>query len=273
MGLKSYKPTSAAMRTKTVSDFKELTDNNKEKKLIVSFKRTGGRNNQGTLTARHRGGGHRKKYRIIDFKRDLDGVPGKVISIQYDPNRSSRIALIQYLNGEKRYIIAPNNLKLGQIINSGANAEIRDGNSLPLKNIPTGTFIHNIELYAGRGAQLVRSAGAYAQILAFDKGYAHVKLPSGELRLINENCKATMGQVGNLDNENITLGTAGRVRHMGWRPHVRGVAMNPVDHPLGGGEGKSSGGRHPCSPWGQIAKGLKTRNNKATDRFIIKRRK
>jgi large subunit ribosomal protein L2 len=249
----------------------DITSTTPHKPLTVGKKRTGGRNNIGWLAIRHRGGGHKKSYRDIDFRRDKKDVPGKVATIEYDPNRSARIALIHYADGEKRYIIAPNGLVVGQTIVNSAAADILVGNTLPLKSIPLGTAIHNIELKPGRGGQMVRSAGSSAQLLAKDAGWVQVKLPSGEIRRVHEVCQATIGQVGNLDHENISMGKAGRRRWLGIRPTVRGVAMNPVDHPLGGGEGKTSGGRHPCTPWGVREK--KTRNNKRTDRFIVRHRK
>jgi large subunit ribosomal protein L2 len=249
----------------------DITSTTPHKPLTVGKKRTGGRNNIGWLAIRHRGGGHKKSYRDIDFRRDKKDVPGKVATIEYDPNRSARIALIHYADGEKRYIIAPNGLVVGQTIINSAAADILVGNTLPLKSIPLGTAIHNIELKPGRGGQMVRSAGSSAQLLAKDAGWVQVKLPSGEIRRVHEVCQATIGQVGNLDHENISMGKAGRRRWLGIRPTVRGVAMNPVDHPLGGGEGKTSGGRHPCTPWGVREK--KTRNNKRTDRFIVRHRK
>jgi len=249
----------------------DVTSRKPFKPLVVGKKRTGGRNNVGWLAIRHRGGGHKKAYRIIDFRRDKKDVPGKVATIEYDPNRSARIALIHYADGDKRYIIAPNGLVVGQTIINSAAADILVGNTLPLKSIPLGTAIHNIELKPGRGGQMVRSAGSSAQLLAKDAGWVQVKLPSGEIRRVHEVCQATIGQVGNLDHENISMGKAGRRRWLGIRPTVRGVAMNPVDHPLGGGEGKTSGGRHPCTPWGVREK--KTRNNKRTDRYIVRHRK
>ena len=255
----------------SVTTFDDVTSTKPFKPLTVGKKRTGGRNNIGWLAIRHRGGGHKKAYRIIDFRRDKKDVPGKVATIEYDPNRSARIALVHYADGDKRYIIAPNGLAVGQTIVSSASADILVGNTLPLKSIPLGTAIHNIELKPGRGGQLVRSAGSSAQLLAKDAGWVQVKLPSGEIRRVREICQATIGQVGNLDRENVSLGKAGRRRWLGIRPTVRGVAMNPIDHPLGGGEGKTSGGRHPCTPWGVREK--KTRNNKRTDRYIVRRRK
>jgi large subunit ribosomal protein L2 len=273
MALKKYKPTSPARRLTSVATFEEITATKPEKSLIEIKKSTAGRNNQGKITTRHRGGGHKRFYRIIDFKRNKLGIPGKVATIEYDPNRSARIALITYADGEKRYILAPLGLKVGDAIMSGSGAEVRVGNSLPIRNIPLGTQIHNIEMQAGRGGQLVRSAGESAQLMARDETYAQVRMPSGEVRRIHVNCMATIGQVGNLDHENIRLGKAGRNRWLGRKPSVRGVAMNPIDHPHGGGEGRTSGGRHPVTPWGKPTKGKKTRHNKATDRLIVRRRK
>lgn len=273
MGLKSYNPTSPGVRGKTTLTFEEITKREPEKSLVDSKRSTGGRNNKGHITADHRGGGHRQLYRIIDFRRNKGGVPARVAAIEYDPNRSARIALLHYLDGEKRYILAPEGLRIGEMLTSGPDSEIKAGNALPLANIPVGTMIHNIELTPGKGGKLVRSAGCAAQLMAKEGDYATVKMGSGEVRFVHLRCMATVGQVGNLDHTNISIGKAGRSRWLGKRPHVRGVAMNPVDHPLGGGEGKSSGGRHPCSPWGKPTKGYKTRRNKATDKFIIKRRK
>lgn len=273
MGIKTYKPTSPGRRFVTGFTFEEVTKKAPEKSLIVNIKRCVGRNNQGVVTSWQKGGGHKRLYRLIDFKRDKFGVPGIVNAIEYDPNRTARIALIHYKDGEKRYIIAPVGLKVGDEIMSGPDAEIKPGNALPLKNIPVGTMVYNIEFKPGKGGQIARSAGAFVQVMGKEVDYALLKMPSGELRKININCMATVGQVGNLEHENISIGKAGRSRWLGQRPHVRGVAMNPIDHPLGGGEGKSSGGRHPCSPWGQLAKGLKTRTNKRSDSMIVKRRK
>lgn len=274
MGIRKYKPTSPGSRFKTTSTFEELTAKKPEKSLLVSLKENAGRNHQGRITVRFRGGGHKKRYRVIDFKRDKDNVPAKVASIEYDPNRSSRIALLHYIDGEKRYIVAPESIKVGDIIKSGSESDIRPGNTLPLKNIPVGTIIHNIELKVGKGAQLARSAGTSAQIMAREGKYAHVKLTSGEVRMILSQCKATIGQVGNQEHDIIKTGKAGRNRWLGKRPHVRGVAMNPVDHPMGGGEGKTSGGGHPVSPWGKLAKGFKTRKKRnITDKFIVTKRK
>ncbi|HDG97127.1 MAG TPA: 50S ribosomal protein L2 [Desulfobacterales bacterium] len=273
MGIKVVKPTSPGRRFQTYSTFEELTEKEPEKSLVVSLTKSGGRNNLGRITARHRGGGQKRKYRIIDFKRDKDGIPAKVAAIEYDPNRSAHIALLHYLDGEKRYILAPNNLRVGDRVISGSGVEVRTGNALPLREIPLGTHVHNIELYPGHGGQLVRGAGAYGQVMAKEGKYAQVKLPSGEVRMILLECKATIGQVGNLDHENISIGKAGRNRWLGRRPKVRGVAMNPVDHPHGGGEGKSSGGRHPVTPWGVPTKGYKTRKRKRSDKLIVRRRK
>lgn len=273
MGIRAYKPTSPARRFYTVSDFKEITTDVPEKKLLESKARTGGRNHYGRITSRFRGGGHKQAYRIVDFKRAKIGVPAKVAEIEYDPNRTARIALLHYADGVKAYILAPDGLKQGDSVVSSRGADIKPGNSLPLAVIPAGTMVHNIELRKGKGGQLVRSAGVAAQLMARDGDYATVKLPSGEVRKIHIECRATIGQVSNLEHQNISLGKAGRARWLGRRPHNRGVTMNPVDHPMGGGEGRTSGGRHPCSPWGQLAKGLKTRNNKRTDGMIVKHRK
>jgi len=253
--------------------FEEITPGGPEKSLVESLKNRAGRDNRGRVAVRHKGGGHKSKYRIIDFKRNKIGVPAKVVRIEYDPNRSSRIALLQYVDGEKRYIIAPLGVTVGDILMSGPDADIRPGNALPLRSIPVGTFIHNIELKKGKGGQLVRSAGGYAQLMAKEGDYAQVRLPSGEVRLVHLDCMATVGQVGNVDHENVTIGKAGRSRWLGIRPTVRGVAMNPVDHPHGGGEGRAHGGRHPVSPWGVLTKGFKTRKRKDTDKWIVKRRK
>src|ERR1700726_217493 len=273
MPLKKYKPTSPGRRFMSVSAFDDLTKGKKaEKRLLVSLKTDAGRNAQGKITVRHQGGGHRKLYRIIDFKRDKLNIPGTVSAIEYDPNRSARIALLAYADGEKRYILVPEGMKVGQKVVSGPEADILVGNALPLRNIPPGTSIHNLELKPGKGAQMVRSAGGAAQLIAKESDYALVKLPSGETRKVSQDCMATIGQVGNLDHENITIGKAGRTRWLGKKPHNRGVSMNPVDHPHGGGEGKTSGARHPVTPWGQPTRGYKTRNNKRTDAFIVNRR-
>ena len=273
MAVKAFKPTSPGRRFQTVSDFAEITKSTPEKSLLAPLKKTGGRNSNGRITARHIGGGHKRRYRIIDFKRDKRDIPARVASIEYDPNRSSRIALLNYMDGEKRYIIAPFDLKVGAEIQSGEKAEISIGNALPIKNIPVGTLVHNVELKIGKGGQLIRTAGASGQIAAKEKKYAHIKMPSGELRLIHVECYATIGQVGNSDHKHISIGKAGRKRWLGKRPKVRGVVMNPVDHPMGGGEGRSSGGRHPCTPWGKPTKGYRTRKNKSTDKFIVRRRR
>ncbi|MCS7200277.1 MAG: 50S ribosomal protein L2 [Caldimicrobium sp.] len=273
MPIKKAKPTSAGRRFQTFLVNPELSSKEPEKSLTEPLKKTGGRNNYGRITVRFRGGGHKRLYRIIDFRRDKDGIPAKVIALEYDPNRSANIALLQYQDGEKRYILAPLGLKVGDTVISGEQVDIKVGNALPLRNIPVGTMVHNVELRPGKGGQLVRSAGAFAQILGKEKDYVILRLPSGEIRKVHGDCKATIGQVGNIEWENIVWGKAGRIRWRGRRPHVRGVAMNPVDHPLGGGEGRTHGGRHPCSPWGQLAKGLKTRKKKASDKLILKRRK
>ncbi len=272
MAVKRVNPTSPGRRFQTYSGFEEITNTEPEKSLIKILKKSGGRNNRGRITSRRRGGGHKRYYRIIDFKRDKDGIPAKVASIEYDPNRSARIALLHYADGEKRYILAPVNLKVGDSVMSGPDADIKPGNALPLSNIPLGTHIHNIELKLGKGGQIVRSAGTYAQLMAKEDRYALIKLPSGEVRMVLLRCKATVGQLGNVNHENLSMGKAGRTRWLGRRPKVRGVAMNPVDHPMGGGEGRSSGGRHPCSPWGWPTKGYRTRKNKLTDKYIVKRR-
>ncbi|MBL8142221.1 MAG: 50S ribosomal protein L2 [Acidobacteria bacterium] len=272
MPIRKYKPTSPGRRFQTVQTFDEITATEPYKPLTEPLRKSGGRNSTGEVTMWWRGGGHKRTYRIIDFKRDKHGIPGKVATIEYDPNRSARIALINYADGEKRYILQPLGLKVGDTIVSGTMADILPGNSLPLKLIPLGTMIHNVELKPGKGGQLARSAGAAVQLVAREGEYATVKMPSSEVRKINAECFATIGQVGNLDHENVSIGKAGRTRWLGKRPHVRGVAMNPVDHPLGGGEGKTSGGRHPVTPWGIPTKGYKTRNNKRTDGFIVTRR-
>ncbi len=273
MGLKTFRPTTPSLRFKTVTTFDEITKGRPEKSLLEPSPRTGGRNSVGWMTVRHRGGGHKRMYRAIDFKRNKTGIPAKVAAVEYDPNRSARIALLHYVDGEKRYILHPIGLQVGSTVVSGPEADILVGNALPLKNIPVGTTIHNIELRKGKGAQMVRSAGGAAQLVAKDGDYAQVRLPSGEVRQVHIECLATIGQVGNVDHSNVTIGKAGRSRWVGKRPAVRGVAMNPVDHPHGGGEGKTSGGRHPVTPWGQPTRGFKTRNSKRTDRFIIKRKK
>jgi len=272
MAIRKVKPTSPGRRFQAYSSFEEITTTQPEKSLLKVIKKTGVRNAKGRITCRHRGGGHKRHYRVIDFKRDKIAIPAKVASIEYDPNRSTRIALLHYVDGEKRYILAPLNLKINDIVESGPDADIKPGNALPLSNIPLGTQIHNIELRAGKGGQIVRSAGTYAQLMAKEDRYALIRLPSSEVRMVLLNCRATVGQLGNVAHEKIELGKAGRKRWLGRRPKVRGVAMNPVDHPMGGGEGRSSGGRHPCSPWGVPTKGYKTRKNKSSDRLIVKRR-
>ena len=273
MPIKKYNPTSPGRRSMSVATFDEITKKKPEKSLLVAQKRSGGRNNNGRITTRHRGGGHKQHYRIIDFKRDKFNVPGKVAAIEYDPNRSARIALIHYADGEKRYILSPINLRVGDTIMSGDQAEIKVGNALPLRRIPLGTQIHNIELSIGKGGQLVRSAGAAAQIMARDDKYAQIRLPSGEVRMVHVNCQATIGQIGNVDHANIRIGKAGRARWLGRRPEVRGAAMNPRDHPHGGGEGRAPRGGQPQTKWGKPAQGYRTRNNKRTDQFIIRGRR
>ena len=274
MGIKKFKPVTPGRRFMTVSDFSELTHSTPEKSLVRPLKKTGGRGNTGRITCRHKGGGHKRNYRIIDFRRDKIGIPARVASIEYDPNRSARIALLYYLDGEKRYIIAPADLKVDDMLIASDDSEIKSGNTLPLSRIPLGMSIHNLELLPGRGGQVARSAGTMCELLAKEGKFAHIRMPSGEVRLFKLECKATLGQVGNIDHENISLGKAGRSRWLGIRPSVRGVAMNPHDHPMGGGEGKSSGGRHPCSPWGQLSKGLRTRKHRKTsDKLIVKRRR
>jgi len=273
MSIKKYKPTSPGQRGMSVSGFDEITTSQPVKSLLAPKKRLSGRNNNGRITTRHRGGGHKKRYRIIDFKRDKFEIPGKVASIEYDPNRSARICLISYADGERRYILAPDNIQVGDTIVSGENVDIKVGNTMPLKNIPLGTLIHNIELQPLKGGQLVRSAGTSATLMAKEGRFANIKLRSGEMRLIHLECRATIGQVGNSEHSLIKVGKAGRSRHLGIRPTVRGVAMNPVDHPHGGGEGRTSGGRHPVSPWGKPTKGARTRRNKRTARFIVSRRR
>ncbi|MDY0186328.1 MAG: 50S ribosomal protein L2 [Syntrophus sp. (in: bacteria)] len=272
MAIRKYKPTSPGRRYQTCSTFEEITSDSPQKSLLKTIKKTGGRNNFGRITSRHVGGGHKRRYRFIDFKREKLDVPGRIASIEYDPNRSARIALVNYEDGEKRYILAPAKVELGEKVLSGEKVDIKAGNALPLRNIPLGSLIHNIELKVGKGGQLIRSAGTYGQLMAKEGNYAQVRLPSGEVRKIFIDCRATIGQVGNNDHENISIGKAGRTRWSGKRPKVRGVVMNPVDHPMGGGEGRSSGGRHPCTPWGIPTKGHKTRTNKDTDKYIVKRR-
>ncbi|MBD3344858.1 MAG: 50S ribosomal protein L2 [Chitinivibrionales bacterium] len=274
MGIKSYRPTTPTLRYKTSSDFSMVTTDEPYKPLLVAKKRGSGRNNTGRIMVRHRGGGTRPHYRIVDFKRNKFGVPGIVETIEYDPNRTAYIALIKYVDGERRYVLATANMKVGMNIMSGEDCEIAEGNHMPIGKIPVGTMVHNIELRKGKGGQIARSAGAYAEIFAKEENMVQIKFPSSEIRNVHENCMATIGQVSNAEYSNIVIGSAGRTRHKGWRPRVRGVAMNPVDHPMGGGEGKASGGGHPVSPWGQKAKGLKTRKaKKSSDKFIVRRRR
>ncbi len=274
MGIRELKPVTPGSRFASRSDFAEITTSTPEKSLTTALRKSGGRNNKGRITSRHRGGGHRRRYRIVDFKRDKHDIPGKIVAIEYDPNRSANIALVFYADGEKRYILAPATLSVGATILSGESAPLTLGNSLPLQRIPSGMVVHNVELVPGKGGQIVRSAGTSAQIMAHDNGFTSLKLPSGEVRMVSDKCFATLGQVGNRTHEQIISGKAGRSRWLGRRPKVRGVAMNPVDHPMGGGEGKSSGGRHPTTPWGKPTKGYKTRKrNKKSNDMIVKRRK
>lgn len=272
MGMRRLKPTNPASRFQDIPDFAELTRSEPHKPLTEGKKRVSGRNNKGRMTVRFRGGGHKRRYRIVDFRRDKHGVPAKVASVEYDPNRSARICLLHYVDGEKRYILWPSGLQVGDEVLSGAEAPVNVGNALPLAKIPLGTIIHNIELKIGKGGQMVRTAGGGAQLMAKEGDYSQVKLPSGEQRRVHLNCYATIGRLGNSEHSNRSAGKAGRSRWLGRRPHNRGVTMNPVDHPMGGGEGKSSGGRHPCTPWGKPTKGYKTRNNKRTDGMIVRRR-
>jgi large subunit ribosomal protein L2 len=272
MPIKSFKPTSPSRRFYSVLSNEGLSKKAPERSLLEKQTSTGGRNNRGRITSRFRGGGHKQRYRVLDFKRNKIGVPARVAAVEYDPNRTSRIALLHYLDGEKSYIIAPDGLKAGDQVISSRHADIKPGNALPLRFIPLGTLIHNIEMHKGHGGQMVRSAGVAATLMAKDGDYAQVRLPSGEIRRIHLECRATIGQVSNIDHKNVSLGKAGRARWLGRRPHNRGVSMNPVDHPMGGGEGRTSGGRHPCSPWGQLSKGFKTRNNKRTDTMIVRSR-
>jgi len=273
MGIRKLRPRTPGSRHASRSTFEEITRLRPEKSLLRPKKSTGGRNNQGRVTAWQRGGGHKRHLRTIDFRRNKDGIPAKVAAIEYDPNRTARLALLHYVDGEKRYILAPVGVTVGEKLMSGPEAEIKSGNCLPLARIPLGTFVHAVEMMPGKGAQMARSAGTYVQLMAREGKYAHLRLPSGEVRIVPVNCRATVGQVGNVDHENISIGKAGRRRWVGRRPHVRGVAMNPIDHPMGGGEGRTSGGRHPVSPWGQKSKGLKTRRKKLSDKYIVKHRK
>jgi large subunit ribosomal protein L2 len=274
MGLKSYKPTSAGRRLMTVSDFAEITKTKPEKKLTRALKKTGGRNVHGHITTRHMGGGHKRRYRVIDWRRDKDGVPAKVAAIEYDPNRTARIALLHYKDGEKRYILAPVGVNVGDVLLSGEGVDIRPGNTLPIRSIPVGTVVHNVEMKPGSGGQMIRSAGSFGQLMAKEGAHAQVRLPSGEVRMVLQECKATIGQLSNIENASVRVGKAGKSRWLGIRPTVRGLAMNPVDHPHGGGEGKSGQGNpHPVSPWGQKTKGMKTRNNRRTDKLIVTHRR
>ncbi len=273
MAIRKLRPVTPIQRFRTVADFSEVTRTEPEKSLLEPLKKSGGRNNRGRITVRHRGGGHKRRYRKIDFKRTKHGIPAKVFSVEYDPNRSARICLLHFADGEKRYIIWPKGLEVGNPVISGPEASFEVGNALPLSRIPLGTLVHNIELNIGKGGQMARSAGSFAQVMAKEGNYVTLRLPSGEVRMVHNKCYATIGEVGNAEHENIVSGKAGRSRWLGRRPHVRGVAMNPVDHPHGGGEGRTSGGRHPVSPWGQKAKGLKTRTKKPSDAFIVRRRK
>jgi large subunit ribosomal protein L2 len=274
MALKEYRPTSPARRHMTVSDFAEVTKTKPEKKLTRTMKKSGGRNNHGHITTRHIGGGHKRRFRVIDWRRDKDGVPAKVAAVEYDPNRTARIALLHYADGEKRYILAPIGVAVGDVLLSGDTVDIRPGNTLPIRSIPQGTVIHNVEAQPGSGAKMIRSAGSFGQLMAKEAGYAQIRMPSGEVRKVLEDCKATIGQLGNVESSSVRVGKAGKSRWKGIRPTVRGLAMNPVDHPHGGGEGKSGQGNpHPVSPWGQKTKGLKTRNNRRTDKFIVSRRR
>jgi len=274
MGLKNYKPTSAGRRLMTVSDFAEITKDRPEKKLTRALRKTGGRNAHGHITTRHIGGGHKRRYRQIDWRRDKDGVPARVAAIEYDPNRSARIALLHYRDGEKRYILAPVGVSVGDTLLSGEGVDIRPGNTLPIKSIPVGTIVHNVEAQPGSGGQMIRAAGSFGQLMAKEGAYAQIRMPSGEVRAVLQECKATVGQLSNIENASVRVGKAGKSRWLGIRPTVRGLAMNPVDHPHGGGEGKSGQGNpHPVSPWGQKTKGLKTRNNRRTDRLIVSRKR
>jgi large subunit ribosomal protein L2 len=274
MALKEYRPTSPARRHMTVSDFADVTRSKPEKKLTRPMKKSGGRNSHGHITTRHIGGGHKRRYRIIDWRREKDGVPGKVAAIEYDPNRTARIALLHYADGEKRYILAPVGVSVGDVLLSGEAVDIRPGNSLPIKSIPLGTVVHNVEAQPGSGGKMIRSAGSFGQLMAKEAGYAQIRMPSGEVRKVLEDCRATVGQLSNVESSSVRVGKAGKSRWRGIRPTVRGLAMNPVDHPHGGGEGKSGQGNpHPVSPWGQKTKGLKTRNNRRTDKFIVSRRR
>jgi len=273
MAIKKYRPMTPSQRFRTVPTFEEVTSTVPEKSLLKPLRKSGGRNNKGRITSRHRGGGHKRHYRIIDFKRNKFDIPARVASIEYDPNRSAYIALLHYVDGEKRYILAPDGLKVDDLVMSGEKSEIRTGNSMPINNAPLGTFLHNVELFPGRGGQIARSAGTYVQLVAKEGQFAHLKMPSGEIRLVKLICYGTIGTIGNSVHKNINWGKAGATRWRGWRPKVRGVAMNPVDHPMGGGEGRSSGGRHPCTPWGKKTKGLKTRSKRKSNKYIVESRR
>jgi large subunit ribosomal protein L2 len=272
MPLKTFRPVTPTLRFKSVADFSEITTDKPVKSLTEKRREKGGRNNQGRVTMRYRGGGHKRRYRVIDFRRDKADVPAKVATIEYDPNRTARIALLHYADGDRRYVIAPQGLQVGDRVVTSKDADVRPGNAMPLANVPLGTSVHSVELFPGRGARVARAAGAMCQLLAREGDYAQLRMPSGEVRRFHVNCRCVIGQVGNLDHENVVIGKAGRSRWLGTRPHVRGVAKNPVDHPMGGGEGKSSGGRHPTTPWGKPTKGYKTRRNKATAKWIVRRR-
>ncbi len=272
MGVKKFRPITPSSRFRTIPTFEEITSTIPERSLLKPLKKKGGRNNKGRITARHRGGGHRRHYRMIDFRRNKHNIPARVASIEYDPNRSANIALLHYVDGEKRYSLAPDGLQVNDTIMSGDKAEYRTGNAMPIGQMPLGTFIHNVEMFPGKGGQIARGAGTYVQLLAKEGDFAHLKMPSGEVRLVKQTCFATVGQVGNSDHKNLSWGKAGATRWRGWRPKVRGVAMNPVDHPMGGGEGRSSGGRHPCTPWGKPTKGLKTRKKRKSNKYIVEPR-
>ncbi len=272
MAIKKYRPMTPSQRFRTVASFEEITSTVPEKSLLRPLRKNGGRNNKGRITSRHRGGGHKRHYRLIDFKRNKFDIPARVASIEYDPNRSAYIALLHYVDGEKRYILAPDGLKVDDSIMSGENVEIQTGNSMPISNAPLGTFLHNVELFPGRGGQIARSAGTYVQLVAKEGQFAHLKMPSGEIRLVKLICYGTIGTIGNSEHNHLNWGKAGAMRWRGWRPKVRGVAMNPVDHPMGGGEGRSSGGRHPCTPWGKKTKGLKTRSKRKSNKYIVESR-
>ncbi|MBN2227939.1 MAG: 50S ribosomal protein L2 [candidate division Zixibacteria bacterium] len=272
MGVKKFRPITPSSRFRTIPTFEEITSTIPERSLLKPLKKKGGRNNKGRVTARHRGGGHKRHYRVVDFRRNKHNIPARVASIEYDPNRSANIALLHYVDGEKRYILAPEGLQVNDTVMSGEQAEYRTGNAMPIGQMPLGTFLHNVEMFPGKGGQIARGAGTYVQLLAKEGEFAHLKMPSGEVRLVKQACYATVGQIGNADHKNLSWGKAGSSRWRGWRPKVRGVAMNPVDHPMGGGEGRSSGGRHPCTPWGKPTKGLKTRKKRKSNKYIVEPR-